>query len=212
MTDETNRESSEPQSDIAAEKPNQVAQPPEPEPATKPGLTWCIILAATNMEAKALNMLKRLTVEGIERVLVPTIAERKRSGRNTTKVVETKLYPGYIFAELMLNEDGTVPEDLWYAVKGVSGVRGFIGDHKPVPLSEKDAATMIAVAAQKEKRVQGPNFKPGDNVRVTGGSFEGHDGTVDKLDEKRGVVTVSLMIFGRSTPVEVEVWQVEKDI
>ena len=71
---------------------------------------------------------------------------------------------------------------------------------------------MLEAATRKEKRIQGPGFAAGDRVSVQGGSFEGHDGVVEKIDEKKCMATVDIIIFGRSTPVDIEVWQLEKSV
>ena len=183
----------------------------EDQLAVSPGMRWCIIRAATNMENRVLKALaNRDDLPGIGRVLVPTVAERRMKGGKSI-VVERRLYPGYVFAELAL-EDGLVPEDVWYAINGVTGAIGVLGDRKPAPVSDSEAAAMLEVANRKERRIQGPGFAVGDHVSVQGGSFEGHDGVVEKIDEKKCMATVDIIIFGRSTPVDIEVWQLEKSV
>jgi len=182
----------------------------EEQPVTAPGMTWCILRAATNMEHRVAKALPGRGLEGVGRVLVPTLAERQvRSG--VAKVVEKKLYPGYVFAEMSL-ADGQVPDEVWYAVKSITGALGFLGERTPVPVSEREAAAVLEAAAKKEKRVQGPDFRPGDMVSVTDGSFEGHEGIVEKVDERKAMATVDIIIFGRSTPVDIECWQLEKQL
>lgn len=182
----------------------------EDQPTITPGMQWCIIRAATNLENRVLKGLTGRDFPGIGRVLVPTVAERRVKG-GEHKVVERRLYPGYVFVEIAL-EDGLVPDDVWYAIRGVTGVIGMLGDRKPSQVSETEAAAILDAALQKEKRIKGPNFAPGDPVLVRDGSFEGHEGIVEKIDEKKCMATVDIVIFGRSTPVDIEVWQLEKSI
>jgi len=206
-----------------APEPPESAHAPEPleetqtedhedeQPVVAPGMTWCILRTATNMEprvAKALT--NRDDLAGVGRVLVPTLAERQvRAG--VARVVEKKLYPGYVFAELEL-ADGQVTDEVWYAVKSITGALGFLGERRPTPVSEAEAAAILEAAAQKEKRVQGPDFQPGDLVEVSAGSFAGHTGVVERIDERKAMATVDIVIFGRSTPVDIECWQLEKQL
>lgn len=182
----------------------------EDQPTITPGMQWCIIRAATNLENRVLKGLTKRDFPGIGRVLVPTVAERRVKG-GEHKVVERRLYPGYVFVEIAL-EDGMVPDDVWYAIKGVTGVIGMLGDRKPAPVSESEAEALLAAATEKEKRIKGPDFASGDMVIVRDGSFQGYEGIVDKIDEKKCMATVDIMLFGRPTPVDIEVWQLEKTL
>ena len=191
------------------------AQPGGPEPApgqpavVAPGMTWCILRSATNMEPRVAKALAGRSLAGVGRVLVPTVAERRaRAGQSA--IVEKKLYPGYVFVEVAL-EEGQVPDDLWHLVKATTGALGFLGDRRPVPVSEAEAAAVLDIATRKERVVRGPDYRAGDAVRVVSGSFEGHSGTVEKVDERRGVATVNIAIFGRLTPIDVGCWEVEKE-
>lgn len=182
----------------------------EGHPTVTPGMQWCIVRAATNMENRVMKALTagNRDIPGIGRVLVPTVAERRPRG-GEHKVVERRLYPGYVFAEIAL-EDGLVSDDVWYAIGGITGAIGVLGDRRPAHVSEAEAAAVLEAASQKEKRIKGPDFVPGDPVAVRDGSFEGHEGVVEKIDEKKCMATVDIVIFGRSTPVDIEVWQLEK--
>jgi len=180
------------------------------QPTITPGMQWCIIRTTTNTENRVMKSLASGRISGIGRVLVPTVAERRARG-GESKVVERRLYPGYVWAEIAL-EDGQVPDDVWYAIGGISGCIGVLGDRKPARVSEEEAAAMLEVAYQKEKRIKGPDFAPGDMVAVRDGSFEGYEGVVERIDEKKCMATVDIVIFGRSTPVDIEVWALEKTV
>lgn len=189
----------------------------EERPTVTPGMQWCIVRAATNMENRVMKALTAAAgargMPGIGRVLVPTVAERRARG-GESRVVERRLYPGYVFAEIAL-EDGLVPEDVWYAIGGITGAIGILGDmgdRKPARVSEAEAAAMLEAASQKEKRIKGPDFAVGDMVAVRDGSFEGHEGVVERIDQRKCVATVDIVLFGRSTPVDIEVWQLEKTV
>jgi transcriptional antiterminator NusG len=123
------------------------------------------------------------------------------------RVFERKLYPGYVFVEMACQEDGSVVENVWFMVKETTGVGDFIGsDGKPTSMSTTEVVQMLAAVqkAEDQPTLSGLNFKKGDQVKINEGPFENYEGEVDSVDEKRGMVSVIVTIFGRSTPVEVE--------
>lgn len=129
------------------------------------------------------------------------------------KITERKLYPGYVFVEMATEEDGSVPEDVWFTIKESTGVGDFIASGgKPIRMTDQDVSGMLAACekADEEPGLSGLDLKQGDVVKVTEGSFENFEGEVDSVDKRRGMVTVILRVFGRATPVEVEYWQLEK--
>lgn len=188
----------------------------EASPASREGMRWYVLRVASNKEDRVCNALKRkVTIEGLEdrigRVLVPTQKEKRmRAGK--VRVVERKLYPGYVFVEMATEEDGSVTENVWFLVKETTGVGDFIGSGgKPTAMRDYDVEKMIAVAERREEQpTLGIPFKKGDRVKVREGSFENYEGDVDGIDEQKGTVTVLLTIFGRATPVDVEYWLLEK--
>ena len=183
----------------------------------QPGMNWYVLRVASNKEDQVRTALERkVAIEGVEdrvgRVLVPTQKER-RMKNGVVKVFHRKLYPGYVFVEMTCEEDGSIAEDIWFMVKETTGVGDFISsDGKPTKMQDQDVVAMLAAAEHKddEPTLAGLNFQKGDPVKITEGSFENYEGSVESVDSKRGLVTVELTIFGRSTPVEVEYWQVEK--
>jgi transcriptional antiterminator NusG len=144
--------------------------------------------------------------------LVPTLKERRmRAGQ--VKVTERKLYPGYVFVEMATEEDGSVHEGVWFMVKDATGAGDFIAsDGKPIPMPEADVVNMLAACEKSEEApgLSGMDLQKGNLVKITEGSFENYEGEVESVDERRGMVTVVLEVFGRATPVEVEYWQLEK--
>jgi transcriptional antiterminator NusG len=110
-------------------------------------------------------------------------------------------------------DDGAVNETVWFMIKETTGVGDFIGsDGKPTSMSENDVVQMLAASqkADDEPGLSGLKIKIGDQVKITDGAFESYEGEVDSVDEKRGMVSVVVSIFGRMTPVEVGYWQLEK--
>jgi len=187
------------------------------EETTQPGMKWYVLRVASNKEGQVRRALDRkIAIEGLEgrvgRVLVPSLKEKKKKG-GVLRVVERKLYPGYVFVEMACEDDGSIPENVWFLVKETTGVGDFIGsDGKPTSMSEDDVVQMVAASQQAEEEpgLSGLNIKKGEQVKITDGAFESYEGEVDAVDEKRGMVSVIVSIFGRSTPVEVDYWQLEK--
>ncbi len=186
-------------------------------PLCAPGMDWYVLRVASNKEEQVCEALQRkVKIEGLEerigRILVPTLKERRmKAGK--AKIHERKLYPGYVFVEMACEDDGTVDERVWFMIKETTGVGDFIGsDGKPTAMPEHDVVGMLAAStkAEEEPTLSGLDFKSGDQVKINDGSFENYEGEVDAVDQKHGMITVVLTIFGRSTPVDVEYWQLEK--
>lgn len=181
------------------------------------GMRWYVLRVASNKEEKVRNALERkIKIEALEekvgRILVPTLKEKRMRG-GVLRVVERKLYPGYVFVEMACEEDGSVTEDVWFLIKETSGVGDFIGtDGKPTSMPEHDVTQMLAASqkADEEPSLSGLNINKGDQVKITDGAFESYEGEVESVDERRGMVNVIVSIFGRMTPVEVGYWQLEK--
>ena len=208
---EVEADSSEEEADPAAE------EDAEPETIRHEGMDWYVLRVASNKEEQVRTALERkVKIEALEhqigQILVPTVKEKRMRGRQA-RVYNRKLYPGYVIVEMATEKDGSIPEDIWFMIKETTGVGDFIGsDGKPIKMEEHEVNAILAVALKSEEDVglSGMSFEKGDLAKVTEGSFENFEGTIDSVDESRGMVTVLLTIFGRSTPVEVEYWQVEK--
>ena len=123
-------------------------------------------------------------------------------------MVKQKLYPGYVIIQMEINDDS------WYLVRQTSGIGDFAGaDGKPITMlpEEVDRILQMCVETPESEATQGLRIKfgVGDNVKVTDGTFVDYEGIVDSIDAVNGRVTVMISCFGRSTPVELEYWQVE---
>jgi transcriptional antiterminator NusG len=178
-------------------------------------MQWFVLRVASNKEEQVREALERkMRVEGVQsvgRILVPT-EQLKRIRAGKQRVHKRKLYPGYVFMELEPKEDGRIPDEAWYIIKETMGVGDFIGtEGVPTPMRDTDVAKMLKEA---EKTEDTPSikmeFEKGDLVKIREGAFENFEGSVDSIDSERGVVRVIVTIFGRSTPLDIEYWQIEK--
>ena len=180
-------------------------------------LEWYILKVQVNRETTIRDaLLRRIKMEGLddyfEEVIVPTedIVEFTRSGKR--KVVKRKLYPGYIMVKMMLQDDS------WFLVRETPGIGDFTGTFgKPTPMPAHEVERILSVAQPEEdSKGEEPQlktaipFNAGDRVRVKDGNFQNFEGEVDGIDEANGRVTLIINIFGRSTPVELEHWQIEE--
>jgi len=180
-------------------------------------MKWYVLRVASNKEEQVRDALvRKVTIEGLEgrvgRILVPTLKERRMKG-GVLKIIEKNLYPGYVFVEMACEEDGSIAENVWFLIKETTGVGDFIGsDGKPTSMSQHDVAGMLAASEKAEEQpgLSGLSIHKGDPVKITDGPFENFEGEVETVDERRGMVSVIVSVFGRSTPVEVEYWRLEK--
>ena len=118
---------------------------------------------------------------------------------NGPKEVERKVFPGYVLVKMIMNDE------TWHVVRNIRGVTGFLGEgNKPIPLSDADVA-----ALGMEKREVVVSYQEGDTVRITDGALESFLGTVEEIDLERSKVRVVVSMFGRETPVDLELDQVE---
>jgi transcriptional antiterminator NusG len=182
------------------------------------GMDWYVLRVASNKEDQVREALERkVKIERLEgrvgRVLVPTQREKRVRG-GTARVYHRKLYPGYVFVEMATDDDGRIPENVWFVIKETTGVGDFIGSGgKPSPMEMDDVKKMLAAAVKPEQSdnlAENLPFKPGDRVKVTEGPFESFEGSVDEINAQKGTVRVIVSIFGRPTPIEIEYWQIEQ--
>lgn len=180
------------------------------------GMNWYVLKVASNREDQVRSALDRkVKIEKLEsrigRILVPTQKEKRmRSG--TARVVDKKLYPGYVFVEMATESDGSIPDNVWFMIKETSGVGDFISaGGKPSPMARHDAEKMLLAAIKRDETPTLANlsFKKGDKIKVREGPFENFEGVVDEINTQKGTVRVIVTIFGRATPIEIEYWQVE---
>ncbi|MFM1851678.1 MAG: hypothetical protein RIS54_1362 [Verrucomicrobiota bacterium] len=149
--------------------------------------------------------------EYIFEVLLPTeVVSEVKNGKKSTKV--RKLYPGYVFIQMRLyDEDNKVINKPWYFVKEVNGVIGFVGGEHPAALKQSDVDEIFArIDAANGKEVPKVQYAVGEEVKITDGAFTNLTGRIDEIDPERGKLKISVSIFGRFTPVELEYWQVQR--
>jgi len=177
---------------------------------------WLVLRVASNKESQVREALERkVRLEGlsdkIERILVPIEKRPAPRGRAGQKMVEHKIYPGYVFMEVDLDEEGRLGEKEWFLIRETTGVGDFIGaGGKPTPMAYDDVEKMLAQVAKGEEGAPvALEFAKGDVVKIREGAFENFEGTVDEVLADKGLVRVVVTIFGRETPVELEYWQIE---
>jgi transcriptional antiterminator NusG len=175
-----------------------------------PKLDWFILKVQSNREDSIRESLKRrVAVAGLEKyfdeIIVPVeMVSEFKGGKK--RVVKRKLYPGYLVVHMEINED------TWFLVRETPGIGDFTGSAgKPTPMLPHEVAKIVS--KQEEKTDEAPklkiNFNVGDRVKINEGTFDNFEGEVDSIEEASGRVTVMINIFGRSTPVELEYWQIE---
>jgi len=133
-----------------------------------------------------------------------------KTGRKKQR--DRKFYPGYVFVEMRLYDDqGTLKKEPWYKIKDTDGVINFIGRESPTPLREDEIGRILSqVDDAKGKEVPKVQFSVGESVKILDGPFLNLTGEIEEIDAQKGTLKVSVSIFGRFTPVELEFWQVEK--
>lgn len=187
------------------------------EPMITPGMNWFVLRVASNKEDSVRRtLLRKLKIEGfthlVNRILVPTEKTKTiKAGRQ--RITLKKLYPGYVFVEMKLEEDGRIPQDVFFLIKETTGVGDFIGTAgRPSPMSIPEIEKMLAASkAPEESPTVKMEFQPGDAIKIREGPFENMEGTVDELLPAQGKVRVIVTIFGRATPIELEYWMIGKD-
>ena len=177
---------------------------------------WFVIHTLSGQEQKVKDSIeKRLKAEEmgeyIKEVLVPMekVAE-VRSGKKT--VTTRKLYPGYVFVDIMLLDDNKrIIEKPWYFIRETQGIIGFVGGDRPTPTSADEIASIKSQISDSEDHEKPKvNFEVGETIKINDGPFLNFSGVIEEIEPDRGKLKVTVNIFGRNTPVELEYWQVEK--
>ena len=184
---------------------------PQAGNSTSPDLKWYVVHAYSGMEkAVERNIIERINRAGMQdrfgRILVPTeeVMEVKNGVKRTT---ERKFFPGYVLVEMVMDDE------TWHLVKHTNKVTGFVGGAKnrPAPISEDEVLKIVNQMQQgADKPRHKVEFEVGEYVRVKEGPFTDFNGTVEEINYERNKLRVSVTIFGRATPVELEFGQVEK--
>ena len=165
---------------------------------------WYVVHTYSRYENKVASNLEK-TVENrqlqdlIQEIRVPTekVTEITESGKR--KEVERKIFPGYVIVKMVMTDES------WYAVRNIRGCTGFVGpSSKPIPLTEDEVARLGI-----EQRDIQVSYKVGDSVNIVDGPLEGFVGTVEEMDVEKNRIRVTVSMFGRETPVELELDQAE---
>jgi transcription termination/antitermination protein NusG len=179
--------------------------------SANPDLKWYVVHAYSGMEkAVERNLIERIARAGMQakfgRIMVPTeeVVEVKNGQKRTT---ERKFFPGYVLVEMVLDDDS------WHLVKNTNKVTGFVGGarNRPVPISEADVQKIVNQMQEgTDKPRHKVEFMVGEFVRVKEGPFTDFNGSVEEVNYEKNKIRVSVTIFGRATPVDLEFNQVEK--
>ena len=179
-------------------------------------MQWYVLRVAPNKEVEVKETLtQKVQAEGLTDVIgrIEVPIDRIKQIRGNKQMVRTRpMYGGYVFIEMQPTEDGKVPEKAWFTIKGISGVTDFVPPGgTPCPMRDTDVAKMLHDADKPEEAPSiKVEFKKGDMIRIREGKFENFEGIVDLIDSEHGRVDVICMIFGRSTPLNIEYWLLEK--
>lgn len=177
---------------------------------------WFILHALSGHELKVQkNIASRVQQEEMEgdigEVLIPSekVSEVKQ-GKKTT--VNRKFFPGYLLININLYDDeNALNAEAWTFIQNTPGVIGFLGGERPAPMTDDEVNSIVNQIEEKKEAVA-PKvmFEPGETVKVTDGPFMNFSGLIEEVDPERGKLKISVSIFGRTAPVELEYWQVER--
>jgi transcriptional antiterminator NusG len=177
---------------------------------------WFVIHTLSGQEQKVKDTLeKRLKAEEMEEyiqeILVPMekVVEI-RSGKKS--VSNRKLYPGYVFINMILLDDQQrIIDRPWYFIRETQGIIGFVGGDRPTPTpSEEIESIKVQISDAEDAEKPKVDFEVGETIKINDGPFLNFSGVIEEIEPERGKLKVTVNIFGRNTPVELEYWQVEK--
>jgi transcriptional antiterminator NusG len=177
---------------------------------------WFVLHVLAGQEQKVRDSInKRIKTDEMEpyinEVLLPMekVVE-VRGGKKT--VTNRKLHPGYVYIEMALLDENKRPmERPWYFVKDIQGVIGFVGGERPMEVTADEIAVIKAqVSDSADTEKPKVNFEVGETVKINDGPFLNFSGMIEEIEPEKGKLKVTVDIFGRKTPVELEYWQVEK--
>ena len=177
---------------------------------------WFVLHVLAGQEQKVRDsILKRIKTDEMEpyiqEVLLPMekVVE-VRGGKKT--VTNRKLHPGYVYVDMALLDENKRPmERPWYFVKDIQGVIGFVGGERPMEVTADEIAVIkTQVTDSEDTEKPKVNFEVGETVKINDGPFLNFSGMIEEMEPEKGKLKVTVDIFGRKTPVELEYWQVEK--
>ncbi len=212
-------ETKEPIATTAVTTQQQVSSNSEFKPGdvmVREGMNWFVLRVASNKESSVRDtLLRKVAIEHMShfvgRILVPT-EKTKTIKAGKPRITENKLYPGYVFVEMKLEDDGRIPQDVFFLIKETSGVGDFVGTKgRPTAMKLTEIENLLAASVKPEDQPQIKMvFEPGEQVSIKEGPFAGYEATVDKLHPETGKISVLVTIFGRQAPVELDEWQIGK--
>lgn len=177
---------------------------------------WFVIHTLAGQEQKVKESIeRRIKTEEmsdyIKEVLLPM--EKVAEIRNGKKSVTTrKLYPGYVFIDMvLLDENQRIVEKPWYFIRDTQGIIGFVGGDRPTPTPPDEISNIkMQIAASEDTEKPKVSFEVGETVKINDGPFLNFSGVIEEIDPDKGKLKVTVNVFGRNTPVELEYWKVEK--
>lgn len=180
-------------------------------------MLWYVLRVQSNKEMMVRDSLaQKVQLENLSdivgRIEVPVESVKRIRGSKQT-VYKRKLYPGYVFMEMEVADDGKCQDRVWFMIKDTTGVGDFIGtDGIPTAMNDTDVVKMLRETTKEQDDIPviKVEFEKGDQIKIREGAFENFEGVVDSIDQERGIVKVIVTIFGRSTPLDIEYWQIEK--
>jgi len=169
---------------------------------------WYVIHTYSGYEESvAKNLKQRVESLGMEDKVFNIIVPKEKKIKiikGKRKVIEEKIYPGYVLVEMVVTDDS------WYIVRNTPNVTGFVGaGTTPIPVSPAEIEVLTKLMGVKEPEYK-VDLQPGDSVKIVDGPFKDFDGKVSEVDEKRGKVKVLIDMFGRDTPVKLDALQIKK--
>jgi transcription termination/antitermination protein NusG len=201
----------EPAVEAAPEPDAEESPAPPTEPAAKSeNMNWYILKVQSNREDSIREgLLRRVAIAGLDYyfgdVIVPMERVTEFKG-GKKRIIKRKLYPGYLVVQMEINDD------TWFLVRETPGIGDFTGAAgRPTPMHDHEIERILVKTEEKGEKAPKLKiaFREGDRVKIKEGTFENFEGQVDTIDQTNGQVTVMINIFGRSTPVTLEYWQIE---
>lgn len=177
---------------------------------------WFVLHVLSGQEQKVRESIEKRSKaeemsEYIKEILIPMekVAE-VRNGKKT--ITSRKLHPGYVYIDcVLLDDDRRLLDRPWYFIRDTPGLIGFVGGEKPIEVEPHEIAAIKSQIAESED-VERPKvaFNVGETVKINDGPFLNFNGVIEEVDTEKGKLKITVNVFGRNTPVELEYWKVEK--